>query len=267
MTRSSATAARLDSASGLVTTRERWPGDTLARVDQADRGNGPCGHCDLGTLAFCDGFARRTVTSLMRVQCTLRFEAHDTLFREGDTGVAVFNVVSGAVKVYKLMPDGRRQITGFFFRGDMFGFCLDGDYAYTAEAVTPLSVCRLPMQRLHELSETAPEVQHRILLRMTAKLAQFHDHVLLLGRKTARERVATFLLALSERARRRGDPASPIPLAMGRVDIADYVGLTVETVSRTMTAFKREGLIDLPSPNHVAIPDTQALRAASDGSA
>ncbi|MBB4286018.1 cyclic nucleotide-binding domain-containing protein [Roseospira goensis] len=226
---------------------------------------GPCGQCDLGTLAFCDGFAARTISSLSRVQCTLRFEPHDTLFREGDQGLAVYSVVSGAVKVYKLMPDGRRQITGFFFRGDMFGFCLDGTYAYTAEAITPVGVCRLPMQRLGELAETAPEIQYRIVLRMTAKLAQFHDHVLLLGRKTARERVATFLLTLSDRARRRGDPPSPLSLPMGRADIADHIGLTVETVSRAMTWFKREGLLDLPSPSQVAIRQPEALRAIADG--
>lgn len=226
---------------------------------------GPCGHCDLGSLAFCDGFAARTVSSLSRVQCTLRFEPHDTLFREGDEGVAVYSVVSGALKVYKLMPDGRRQITGFFFRGDMFGFCLDGTYAYTAEAITPVGVCRLPMVRLSELAETAPEVQHRIMTRMTAKLAQFHDHVLLLGRKTARERVASFLLTLSDRARRRGDPASPLALPMGRSDIADHIGLTVETVSRAMTWFKRQGLIDLPCPSQVAVRDARALRAIADG--
>ncbi|WP_299437730.1 cyclic nucleotide-binding domain-containing protein [uncultured Rhodospira sp.] len=245
------------------------PADTdtcpAARPGVRAPGRGPCGHCDLGPLAFCDGFAPRTVSNLWRVQCTVPFEAHDTLFREGDPGVAVYSIVSGAVKVYKLMPDGRRQITAFFFRGDMFGFCLGGSYAYTAEAITPVGVCRLPMQRLNDLANTAPEVQDRIVRRMTAKLAQFHDHVLLLGRKTARERVATFLLGLSDRARRRGEPGSPLTLPMGRADIADHIGLTVETVSRAMTRFKREGLLDLPSASQVSIRQPDALRAIAEG--
>jgi len=229
--------------------------------------SGPCGQCDLGSLAFCDGMAPRTVATLSRVQCTVRHEAHDTLFREGDPGQAVFTLVQGAVKVYKLMPDGRRQITGFFFRGDMFGFCRDEHYAYSAEAVTPVGVCRLPMARLHSLAATAPEVQARIMARMTEKLAYFHDHVLLLGRKTARERVATFLLNLSDRARRRGDPDSPLTLPMGRADIADHIGLTVETVSRAMTWFRREGILDLPSPTRVALRRPETLRSIADGSA
>jgi CRP/FNR family transcriptional regulator len=256
--------------SSVVPLRETLPADgasAVARPRSAEIARGPCGHCDLGALAFCDGFAARIVSRLSRVQCTLRFEANDTLFREGDPGAAVYSVVSGALKVYKLMPDGRRQITGFFFRGDMFGFCLDGTYAYSAEAITPVGVCRLPMRRLNELAETAPEVQHRIMGRMTAKLAYFHDHVLLLGRKTARERVATFLLGLAERARRRGDPWSPLALPMGRTDIADHIGLTVETVSRAMTWFKRQGLIDLPNPSSVSIRQPDALRAIADGSA
>jgi len=241
------------------------PEEHACLADEAENACGPCGHCDLGSLAFCDGFRPHAVSVLARVQCTLRYEALDTLFREGDDGVAVYCVVDGTVKVYKLMPDGRRQITGFYFRGDMFGFCLDGVYAYAAEAVTPISVCRLPIKRLGKLSETAPEVQYRIVLRMTAKLAQFHDHVLLLGRKTARERVATFLLTLSDRAERRGAARSPVSLPMGRIDIADHIGLTVETVSRTMTAFKREGLIGLPSPNQVDICRLEALRAVAGG--
>lgn len=226
---------------------------------------GPCGACDLGPLSFCANMGGGAISSLSRVQCTLHYEAQDTLFREGDDGLAVYTLISGAVKVYKLMPDGRRQITGFFFRGDMFGFCLDANYAYTAETITPVIACRLPMALLEKLSRTAPEVQYRIMRRMTAKLANFHEHVLLLGRKTARERVASFLVSLSDRARRRGDPPSPLALPMGRVDIADHIGLTVETVSRSITRLKRDGFVDLPSPSLVAIRDLRTLRDIADG--
>jgi len=226
---------------------------------------GPCGACDLGPLSFCANMGPGTISTLARVQCTLRFGAQETLFREGDDGLAVYILIDGAVKVYKLMPDGRRQITGFFFRGDMFGFCLDSAYAYTAETISPVIACRLPMPMLDQLSNTAPEVLHRVVGRMTAKLATFHDHVLLLGRKTARERVATFLLGLSDRARRRGEPPTPLMLPMGRTDIADHIGLTVETVSRTMTRLKRDGLLGLPSPSQVAIPNVGALRAVAEG--
>ncbi|MBB4265630.1 Crp/Fnr family transcriptional regulator [Roseospira visakhapatnamensis] len=226
---------------------------------------GPCGACDLGPLSFCANMGRGTVSSLARVQCTLRYDAQDTMFREGDDGTAVYVLIAGAVKVYKLMPDGRRQITGFFFRGDMFGFCLETAYAYTAETISPVLACRLPMTLLRTLSQTAPEVQHRIMLRMIGKLATFHDHVLLLGRKTARERVASFLLSLSDRACRRGEPPSPLVLPMGRADIADHIGLTVETVSRAMTRLKRDGLLDLPSPGLVVLRRPKALRGIADG--
>jgi CRP/FNR family transcriptional regulator len=99
------------------------------------------------------------------------------------------------------------------------------------------------------------------------KLTHFHEHTLLLGRKSAPEKLASFLLSLSQRAVERGDTASPVMIPMGRADVADYLGLTIETVSRTLTKFKASGLLELPNPSTVALRDPGALRRIADGGA
>jgi CRP/FNR family transcriptional regulator len=229
--------------------------------------NDACLQCNLGDLAFCHGLPEPELRRLMTIQGCVRFDPQDTLFNEGDGAAYLFSPLNGAVKTYKLMADGRRQITGFFFRGDLFGFSPNGLYGYTAEAITGVSLCRFPVAKLEGIYPTAPTLVREVLRRSMVKLTHFHEHTLLLGRKSAPEKLASFLLSLSQRAVERGDTASPVMIPMGRADVADYLGLTIETVSRTLTKFKASGLLELPNPSTVALRDPGALRRIADGGA
>lgn len=224
-----------------------------------------CQCCDLEDGAFCAGLTADGFRSLRAIRGNVRLSTSDTAFREGDRAEHVYSIVSGAVKLSKLMVDGRRQIIGFLFPGDFFGFSPNGLYGYTAEAVTPAALCRFSEQRLKALLETTPELEHRLLHRMVMELAFAQEQMLLLGRMSAREKIAHFLLMLSRRAESRGEPASPLAVPMSRLDVADYLGLTIETVSRTLTSLKKEGLVALPSLGTVELIDRPALGRIAEG--
>ena len=189
-----------------------------------------------------------------------------TIIDEGESAESLFNITGGAVKLYKLLPDGRRQITGFLFQGDFLGIALNQEYAYSAEAVSDVTLCRFPRVRFEALLDEFPKLEKQLLEVASNELAQAQDQMLLLGRKMALEKVASFLLYVSERARQRGDAPSPISLPMSRADIADYLGLTMETVSRTFTNLKSSSAIRLLPGNMVELSDRETLQNLSDGS-
>ncbi|WP_051013819.1 Crp/Fnr family transcriptional regulator [Pararhodospirillum photometricum] len=225
----------------------------------------PCQPCGLGGLALCRDLPERERLALIALQTTVRLDAHETLFTEGDRALYLYTPVAGAIKLYKMMQDGRRQITGFFFRGDLFGFAAGSVHGATAEAVTPVELCRFPLARLEALLPQAPTLERLVLRRALARLARYEDQVLLLGRKSAPEKLASFLVSLAERAQERGEPASPVLVPMGRADVADYLGLTIETVSRTLTRFRQDGLIGLPRSGTVVVLDAARLRRLAEG--
>jgi len=196
----------------------------------------------------------------------IEFDPHQPIIDEGEAADYLFNVTDGAVKLYKLLPDGRRQITGFLFAGDFLGIAMNEKYAYSAEALGRVSLCRFPRRKLEALLDEFPKLEKRLLGMASNELVQAQDQILLLGRKTAQEKIVSFLLNLSDRVVRRGGDPSPISLPMGRSDIADYLGLTTETVSRTITHLKRDGLIRLLQGGRVDLPDLAALRVLADGS-
>jgi CRP/FNR family transcriptional regulator len=162
-----------------------------------------------------------------------------------------------------MLADGRRQITGFLYPGDFLGLALTARYVYFAEAITPSALCRFRRDKLEELCEKHPEFEKRLLENASHELIAAQDQMVLLGQQGARERVATFLLMMSRRAAQRGGDRNSIMLPMRRYDIADYLGLSTETVSRTMSDFKRDGIVELPDSNDVKLLDPSALEEIS----
>src|SRR5690554_5208086 len=158
-------------------------------------------------------------------------DAQQVLFREGDEAGSVIEVVRGIVRLYRLLPDGRRSITGFAFPGSMLGLSLDGAYVYTAESITPCEIRRSSWRAVAGLLDARPEFRRRLLAVVFDELCAAQDQMLLLGRKSAPERVVSFLLWIARRM--HGDETGPdhVDLPISRVDIADYLGLTTETVS------------------------------------
>ncbi|WP_247887342.1 helix-turn-helix domain-containing protein [Azospirillum sp. SYSU D00513] len=184
------------------------------------------------------------------------FDRDQSLFAEGDAANAVYRVMDGLVRLYKLLPDGRRQIIGFLRGGDMMGLAAGERFAYTAEAVVPSTVRRIPRARVTALMDERPALARTLLAAMTAELMAAQEQMLLLGRKTAREKLATFLLANDERAQ---DASGRIDLPMSRTDIADYLGLTTETVSREFTKLKTARVIRLMEGGKVELVDRDTL--------
>ncbi len=184
------------------------------------------------------------------------------IFEEGDPAEYVFNISHGEVRLYKLLPDGRRQVTGFLIPGDFLGLITDGAYAYGAEAIGPVELCCMRLSGLERLLSDMPPVRERLLDMSRDELAAAQEQMLLLGRKSAREKILSFLLYRQRHLDPTGRDAS-VDLTMSRTDIADYLGLTIETVSRTFTALRDEGLIELPNPHHVIFPDMDAVRDAA----
>ncbi len=215
-----------------------------------------CGARGRTVCASLDGDALSVVDAVAIRQA---FPPGQNIFDEGEPSDYLFNLTQGTVKIYKLLADGRRQVTGFLFAGDFLGLASEAAYAYTAEAVTEAKVCRFRRGQLDQLLERFPQMERRLLVMAGHELAEAQEQMLLLGRKTAKERIASFLLSLSRRAQQAGRAADPVSVPMSRTDIADYLGLTTETVSRTFTKLKTEGLIRLLPGGLVALADREAL--------
>jgi len=186
----------------------------------------------------------------------MNFARNAEIFAEGEGGGYVYKLVSGVVRVSKLLPDGRRQISAFHLPGDMFGFEIDDIHHASAEAVVPVKVVAYKWHSLLGATVSSGFV-YELLNRTMIGLRQTQDHLLLLGRKNALERLAAFLL---EMARRSGSH-SMLQLAMPRHDIADYLGLTLETVSRMFAELKQAGVIELQTARRVSVPDMSKLEA------
>ena len=187
----------------------------------------------------------------------MSFGRNAEIYAEGETSGYVYKVVSGVVRVSKLLPDGRRQISAFHMPGEMFGFEANELHHASAEAVVPVKVIAFKWEGVLTM-ERQPVSFVRELLNLTVLgLRHTQDHLLLLGRKNALERLAAFLLEMN--ARMGGTPI--LDLAMPRHDIADYLGLTLETVSRMFAELKELGMIRLESARRVHLIDKAALKA------
>jgi CRP/FNR family transcriptional regulator len=224
-----------------------------------------CRRCEIRHLAFCGALDVAHLDDIQAIMQMKTLRPGEHVINEGDDAEAVFNVVAGCVKLYKLLPDGRCQITGFLLPGDFCGIVTDGTYAYSAAAIESAEICSMSRRKLETVFARHPELERRLLAMVSHELSAAQEQMLLLGRKTAIERVAAFLLNLSSRSARIGWPEDPVHLPMTRADIADYLGLTIETVSRTITALKKDGLIQLRGTDEIAIPARKRLAAVAAG--
>jgi CRP/FNR family transcriptional regulator len=224
-----------------------------------------CESCTIRPLAMCSALNNDGLHRIEEIVRQVSLTPNQMLFLEGDPAKHVYNIVAGTLRVSKQLADGRRQITGFLFAGDFVGLGGAEGYSYSAEAVTPVTLCRFRWHQLGALFEAYPKLERRLFGMAVDELAAAQEQFLLLGRKSARERVASFLLQLSERAERRGLSKSPVRLPMTRADIADYLGLTTETVSRSFSALKRDGVIEVPDSHQVVLHDIDALDAIAEG--
>lgn len=221
----------------------------------------PCESCEVRDKAICAALNDQELRELNTITTAVALPAKRTVFCEGDESTYLFNLVSGAVRLSKVLSDGRRQVTGFLFPGDFLGLSVADHYAYTADTVTPASLCRFERTRLTRLLDRFPKLERRLLDLASNELVQAQDHLMLLGRKTATERLASLLVQLLERIGHSQGEGGVIDLPMSREDLADYTGLTTETVSRTMTRLRKQGVIQIPNTRSVLVPKAERLEA------
>lgn len=230
-------------------------------IEKAQR----CETCAARVLSICSAMRSEDIGRLAAIRNAHRVAPGESIVNEGDAATHFFNITEGAVKVYKLMPDGRRQITGFLFAGDLLGLAVNDTYTYSAEALTSVTVCQFPRRQLERLLDEFPKMEKRLLAMASNELAAAQAQMMLLGRKTAHERIASFLLSLAERQERLGDGDEVLHLPMTRTDIADFLGLTTETASRVFTSLKKRGYITLESSDRVRITDRDELEELASG--
>jgi CRP/FNR family transcriptional regulator, anaerobic regulatory protein len=228
-------------------------------------GTRPCATCNVRQISICDAIPEADLARLGA--CAIGGVARPgTLFiAEADPAVAFFNIISGTARLYKLLPDGRRQITGFADGGNFLGLAVSDTYAFSAEAIDTVHYCLFPRIRLRALMHDFPHMEARLLKFASTELVAAQEQMLLLGRKSAHERVASFLMARSRLAAARNSAARFV-LPMARGDIADYLGITIETVVRTLRKLRNEGLIAVTNTSEVVICDATALQWLANGS-
>jgi len=184
----------------------------------------------------------------------MSFTRNAEIYGEGEPADYLYKVISGTVRTYKVLSDGRRQIGAFYMTGDVFGLETGDEHTFSAEAISDAKVLVVKRSALVALAERDSEVARQLWALTGRELSRVQDHIMLLI-KTAQERVAGFLLEMADRA----SNGNALELPMSRQDIADYLGLTIETVSRTLTILENAAAIELPSSRRIVLRNRSAL--------
>jgi len=184
----------------------------------------------------------------------MSFPRNAEIYGENEPADYLYKVVSGTVRTYKILNDGRRQIGAFYLPGDVFGLEVDDEHQFSAEAISDAKVLVIKRSALVALANRDGDVARQLWSFTARELKRVQDHVLLLI-KSAQQRVACFLLEMAERLA----GAETVELPMSRQDIADYLGLTIETISRTLTQLEAEAAIALPTSRRIVLRNRKAL--------
>ena len=188
--------------------------------------------------------------------------AGETLFAEGDAAEKIYEVVRGTVRLIKLLPDGRRQIIGFVSAGELLGLTAGSRFDCTAEAVDDVTLRRYERATFDRMIDSVPGFARHVLAITSRNLGVAQDQMVLLGRKSAAEKVASFLLLIADNS---GDESDTINIPMSRTDIADFLGVTIETVCRALSRLKADGLIALPNSARIELIDRDGLEELAAG--
>jgi CRP/FNR family transcriptional regulator len=231
---------------------------------------GQCGDCDARHIGLCDALSDEDLGFLARVAQRVVIPAGKTFIDEGEVASQFYDINHGDVCVFKSLPDGRRQITGFMGIGDFLGLAVSGRYAFSAEAITDVNLCRFDRAPLLAVFTEFPALERKLLDVATHEMVIAQEQMLLLGRKTALERVSSFLISWMERYERcpagKLQPgAVNLRLTMSRTDLADYLGLTTETVSRSFSRLKRDGLIAFTDVHEVTLLNPRRIDTLAAG--
>lgn len=223
-----------------------------------------CQPCEARHRGLCGALDPMQLVALAKNSSKHRIEPGVELIGDSESVESFSNVLAGVVKLTKTLSDGRQQIVGLQFAPDFIGRPFKIESALNAEAATEVSLCSFPKSAVERMMKESPELERRLLRQTLRELDEARDWMVTLGRKTAGEKVASFLLLIARNIDPTADGGTTsFDLPLTRADIADFLGLTIETVSRQLTKLRAEGVIRIENNRHVAVDDITRLEARS----
>jgi len=218
-----------------------------------------CEKCAVRLIAFCGILDENDILHLENISKDKNILKGQQVFLQGESVQTFYNIKQGSVKIYKLSKDGRQQIVGFLYPGDFLGMSGDDLYAYSAEALEDTKLCQFNKTVLENFFLKFPIVESKILNLVNHELAAAQDQIFLLGKYSAKERLLQFFLSISNQREKLGWGGNPIRLSMPRSDIANYLGLTIETVSRSLSDLKNDRIVRMIGTNDIFLNNRDQL--------
>jgi CRP/FNR family transcriptional regulator len=218
-----------------------------------------CTACKVRPYSFCRCLKEEDLRHFAGISSEKNFSDKQNIFLQSDEGKRLYNITEGNVKIFQLLQDGRIQIIGFLYPGDFFGSYKKGKYNYSAQAIGNVATCEFKEDILNNHMDENPVLSRELLNMTTNELILAQDRIKVLGKLTATERVANFIFNISKQRARINWQDNPISLPMTRQDIADYLGLTIATVSREITNLKTSSVIKMISTSQIYIRDKTKL--------
>lgn len=225
-----------------------------------------CDECSARHRGICGALDQAQLDRLKKRARRHKVDPGDALIEPQETSGQLSVILTGAVKLTKSLPDGRQQIVGMQYAPDFLGRPYLKESDVTAEAVTETTLCSFPRHEIERMMSESPALEHRLYLQAMAELEEAREMLLTLGRRTARERVAAFLLFVSRHGvqlQDAKDASQPVSMLLARSEIADFLGLTLETVSRQLHKLKSMGIVRLEHKRGIVVLDHSRLRAAA----
>ncbi len=220
-----------------------------------------CDTCQVRREGICEVLDSEARAKLYQIARWKSVPAHNIIFRDGDECDHYYNITFGIVKLVKTLADGQQHIISLIYPPGFLGQSLNAKHNYSAESATEVELCFFPKAAFDNFLVSHPELERQIFLMTVRELDTCRDWMLLLGRKCSYERVAGFLLMMARRASMAGANSARFDLPFTRAEMADYLGLTLETVSRQFSQLKRKSIIALPASRAIIIPDIELLSA------
>jgi len=232
-------------------------------VDKSDKNQTRCATCEIRSYSFCRCLKDDQLNIFSKISSEKEFKNKQTVFLQEEESKNLYNITQGNIKIYKLLRDGRIQIIGFLYPGDFFGSYKKGKYNYSAESIGDVKLCVFKQEVLDNYLEKNMNLAKELLHMTSHELTLAQDRIGVLGKLNANQRMAAFILNVSKQRARIGWQDNPISLPMMRQDIADYLGLTLETVSREFTKLKTSNLIKVLSSSQIYLRDKASLSVIS----
>ena len=218
-----------------------------------------CSICKIRSYSFCRCLKDGQLKIFSEISTEKIYKNKENIFLQQETSTNLYNITEGNVKIYHLLSDGRIQIIGFLYPGDFFGAYKKGKYNYSAEAIGDVRLCVFKQEVLDKYLGKNMNLAKELLHMTSHELTLAQDRIGVLGKMNANERMAKFILNISNQRARIGWQDNPISLPMTRQDIADYLGLTLETVSREITKLKTTNIIKVMNSKQFFINNKNEL--------